>query len=48
MARKSNYEIIQETWEEGSESNKKRFARYRLVMENFAASCMEKLEKEIN
>ena len=39
-------EIILEAWNEGSETNKKKLEKYRLLIETFAYICMEKLEKE--
>ena len=40
--------IILDEWEKGSEINKRRLAKYRLLIESFACSCMERLEEEIN
>lgn len=44
---KKKSEIILECWDKGSETNKKRLSRYRLLIETFAYNCMEELEKEL-
>jgi len=41
-----NSEIIEECWNQGSETNKKRLSRFRLITETFAYNCMERLMKE--
>ena len=41
-------EIILEQWDKGSETNKKRLSRYRLLVETYAYNCMESLEKDLN
>ena len=40
-------EILLECWNKGSETNKKRLDRYRLIVETFAYNCMEELEKDL-
>ena len=44
---KTRSEILLECWNQGSETNKKRLSRYRLLVETFAYNCMEELEKEL-
>lgn len=42
---KPKSEIIMAEWAKGSDINKRRVARYRLLIESFAYSCMERLEE---
>jgi hypothetical protein len=37
--------IIEECWNKGSETNKNRLNRFRLIVETYAYNCMEMLEK---
>ena len=45
---KTHYEIIHEIWNEGSESAKKKLSKHRVLIDSFTASCMKKLETELN
>ena len=41
-------EIILEQWDKGSETNKQKLSKYRLLVETYAYNCMEALEKDLN
>ena len=45
MEELTKHDIIEKCWNEGSEFNKSRLSRYRLLIETFAFNCMEELEK---
>ena len=47
MEEKLKSKIIAEQWEKGSDTNKARLRRYRMIVETFAFNCMEALEKEV-
>ena len=40
------YDIILKVWNEGSDVNKRKLEKYRLLIETFAYNCMERLEEE--
>jgi len=40
-------QIILEEWEKGSEINKNRLRRYRLLVETFTYNCMERLKESV-
>ena len=45
--RVSDSQIIFEEWEKGSDVNKRRLQRYRLLVETFAYSCMARVREEL-